>query len=165
MSACWDSFYASCICWSPSICYEITLALLLCYAPGSDAGIWSCVSSFATHATNSQEFCAFKQQLVHWVRTRVGMTIFLWPMTQGFGLWKPLSFLLADMLTDPDIPGAIWILLRSCVTSCRVATEVRLLRFFYYSLSLPFFCTHVVFWFSIWSNSLEPNSYPDADTK
>lgn len=37
--------------------------------------------------------CAFNQQLVHWVTAWVGATVFLQPVTHGFGIRKPLSFL------------------------------------------------------------------------
>ena len=131
-----------------------------------------CIHLCNAHNEFPQNSIAFKQHLLYWVKTWVGTTIFLWPTKQGFGAWNPPT-VLADRVTEPDIPSAILILPRSCVTSCRVATEVCSLSFFTvfypYCFSILTLCSVVQFeetyWSQILTQMLTPNSAPEVATK
>lgn len=139
------------MCWSKTVCYEIRLLLLLCPPAGPDAGIWSCASSLAAQAANSHEFLWVEAAASHGLGEE--FALFKWQKPQRFGIENPQSFLLVDMKKEPDIPGANWILVRSCTRSCRVATKLCLLRF-----CAVFYACHssiLMFCFSIQRNLLE----------
>lgn len=76
------------------------------------------------------------------------------------------------MLAEPDIPDAIWILLWSCVVSCKgMLTQA----FFFFTVFYPYwfsifvlsygFNFEAVYWSQILAQMLTPNSTPEVAAK